>query len=150
MNLNPKRIASILIGFLTLLLGGCSTTNEVHVAADSNLKGYKTAYLVVHGGNSSDMDGHIEDALVDRGVRVRSGTEEGKPADVDFYVTYDDTWRWDITMYLKDLRIAFTDRRSGERLASGYYSNSLVHSFPNPGATVSGVIATMYGEPLPK
>ncbi len=67
-------------------------------------------------------------------------------ADVDFYVRYADSWKWDITIYLKELHIQFYDVKDGVLLASGSFSNSFLHSFPDPGQKVSDVIASMYGE----
>ncbi len=94
------------------------------------------------------MDGHLEDALAARGLNVRSGDEAVKPADVDFYATYNDTWRWDITMYLKDLQIRFYQSKSNALISSGSFSNSFMHSFPDAGKKVSEVVATMYGEKI--
>jgi len=134
---------SILMG----LLSGCSTVNPASVAAGSKLKGMKSAYVYTHGGSSADMDTHVEEALLDRGLRVRAGLESEKPTDVDFYVRYDDSWRWDVTMYLKELHIQFYDAKDGALLASRSFSNSLLHTFPDPRKKVSEVVATMYGEP---
>lgn len=92
------------------------------------------------------MDSYVQESLITRGIRVRAGPETSIPNDVDFYVTYSDSWRWDLTMYLKELHIHFYDAKSGALIASGSFSNSLLHSFPDPGKKVSEVIATMYGE----
>ncbi|HEY5079035.1 MAG TPA: hypothetical protein VII43_04285 [Opitutaceae bacterium] len=145
----PKRRGALVSALLLaglVCFSGCSTINPASTLPQSNLRGYKSAYVVAHGGNSADMDAHMQEALISRGVSVRAGPESAKPSDVDFYVVYTDSWRWDLMMYLKDLNIQFYEAKTGAMIASGSFSNSFLHSFPNPGKKVSDVIATMYGE----
>jgi len=147
--LAPKRRGALVSALLLaglVCFSGCSTINPASTLPQSNLRGYKSAYVVAHGGNSADMDAHMQEALISRGVSVRAGPESAKPSDVDFYVVYTDSWRWDLMMYLKDLNIQFYEAKTGAMIASGSFSNSFLHSFPNPGKKVSDVIATMYGE----
>jgi hypothetical protein len=140
------KLASISFLAALAILSGCSTINPASALPGSNLRDLKAAYVVTHGGNSADMDSYVQESLITRGIRVRAGPETSIPNDVDFYVTYSDSWRWDLTMYLKELHIHFYDAKSGALIASGSFSNSLLHSFPDPGKKVSEVIATMYGE----
>lgn len=130
-------------------MSGCSTINPATIQSETKLRSFKTAYVVTHGGNSADMDTHLQEALVNRGLEVRAGPESSKPTDVGFYAVYSDSWKWDLTMYLKELHIQFYEAKSGVLLASGSFSNSLLHSFPDPGKKVADVVATMYGEKPP-
>jgi hypothetical protein len=141
-----RKLASAALLAALVCLSGCSTVNPASTLPQSSLRSFKSAYVVAHGGNSADMDTHMQEALISRGVSVRAGPESAKPADVDFYVVYSDSWRWDLMMYLKDLNIQFYEAKTGAMLASGSFHNSLLHSFPNAGKKVSDVIATMYGE----
>jgi hypothetical protein len=140
------KILSLLLAVSALAFTGCSTVNPATTQLNSKLSSMKSAYVITHGGTSADMDLHLQEALVKRGLTVKAGPEESKAADVDFYASYTDTWRWDLTMYLKELHIAFYDAKSGALLASGSFNNSFLHSFPNPADKVRDVIATMYGE----
>jgi len=140
------KLALVAALVLTGLLEGCSTVNPASIQANSKLRSMQSAYVYTHGGSSADMDAEVQEALINRGLTVRAGPEEGKPTDVDFYVRYADSWRWDLAMYLKSLHIQFYDAKSGALLASGSFSNSFLHSFPDPGQKISEVVATMFGE----
>jgi hypothetical protein len=139
----------VFIFSVLVCLSGCSTVNPAHTQSNFNLRSLRSVYVVTHGGSSADMDAHMQDALVSRGLIVRAGPETAKPSDIDFYVTYADSWQWDFSMFLKELHIQFYDAKNGALIASGSFSNSFLHTYPDPGKKVAEVIATIYGEETP-
>jgi len=143
---SPVKFFALLLLAASLCFSACSTVNPARTQAESNLRTFKTAYVVTHGGSSFDMDQHLQNALLDRGLKVSAGPEKAKPTDVEMYAIYTDTWRWDLTMYLKSLQIQFYETKNGTLVASGSFSNGILHSWPDAGKKVSEVVATMYGE----
>lgn len=144
-----KSVALILFA-TSIFVGGCSTVNPARTQAGNNLSNFKTVYVVTHGGSSVDMDTHLQNTLLDRGLKVSAGSENAKPINVDMYAIYTDTWRWDLTMYLKSLQIQFYETKNGTLIASGSFSNGILHSWPDAGKKVAEVVATMYGEKRPE
>jgi hypothetical protein len=61
----------------------------------------------VEDGNSPDMNTYLTNALLKEGVSVKTPLPSGtsKSQDVDALVTYTDSWRWDIVMYLRALPV---------------------------------------------
>lgn len=70
-----------------------------------------------------------------------AGTRGNPPADAN--VSYVDVWRWDVTMYLKSLRIRMFDGRTGDLLASGEWSDSDLHGFRDAKGVVGDLVAEM-------
>lgn len=121
-----KTLAMLLMA-AAMCLVGCSTSSRVVVNPGSTLVA-KSAYVVLHGGNSEDMDAHMQRELMAHGLTIKAGPEVDNPG-TDLIVRYADSWRWDMTMYLSTLDIQVYDTQSGTLLASGSWKNSALHGY---------------------
>jgi hypothetical protein len=135
-------VVSLVAALLTLVvLSGCSTTQNVTAGPQVKNSPMTTACFTAHGGRSADMDAAIQRNLENHGVSVTLAPACEK-ADVN--VTYTDSWRWDIVMYLRSMDIRFYKALSGGLIASGHWKNSLLHQFPNADGVVRDLIDEMF------
>jgi len=124
---NVKKLIVLLLAAASLVLSGCSTSSRVVVNPGSALV-INTAYVVLHGGNSEDVDAHVQRELMAHGITVKAGPELADPG-TDIIVRYNDNWRWDMTMYLSSLDIQIYDANSGTLMGSGSWKNSALHGY---------------------
>ena len=129
-------------------LFGCASTTNVVVAKPGETQAIHAVAFAPQGGNSADMDAHVERDLLARGVAVKTIVTPGtrKAADVDAVVTYSDTWHWDLVMYLESLDLNIFDAKSGSLLATGHWENSRPHGFPNPATIIKKVMDEMFAK----
>lgn len=140
-----KRLLATLV--LTPIMASCATSSQTLVDPRAVGQSYESAFLETHGGNSSDMDVHLQKALFRRGISVRTGPIGAPvPNGVDFVVKYVDEWKWDITMYLNSLDVQVFDAKSGELLANGTWKNSAVHGFYNEEKITDQVVGELLSE----
>lgn len=105
-----RRTAKILIVTLALItVFGCATSNSVTVNPSASAKAFNSAYLVVQGEQSGDMDAYIQRELLAHGLQVKIGPDVRTLPDMDVIVRYTDKWRWDMAMYLLSLDIQIYD-----------------------------------------
>jgi hypothetical protein len=65
------------------------------------------------------------------GFEASTGADGAEPKDVDAIVTYEDRWRWDITMYMIELKVSVREPRTDNLLAVGNsYHTSLTRLSP--------------------
>lgn len=128
---------------LVLLISACATSSQVVVqpSAATEVRNYRSAYLVTHGGSSSDMDAHIEKALLERGFSVTTGSDP-QAANAQLVVRYVDDWKWDMAMYLRSFDLMIYDGRSNVLLADGTWKNSLLHGFYGADKVVDQVVGS--------
>lgn len=89
-----------------------------------------SAYLVSPGGNSKEMDDSFEQALARHGLKVAADkAEPTDPKAYDVVVKYDDSWRWDLAMYLLSLDVELYDGKDGALMAHSTWHNSPAHGF---------------------
>ncbi len=136
-------LVAIGLGFGSTL-SACTTSSDTTVAAGAKPIQAGSAYLVVHGGNSTDVDGHIQRALVRHGMQVSMGLAENVPAHVDYVVKYADFWRWDVVMYLRKLEIMFYRQPAGELIATGRWKNSPLHGYQSAEKVVDETIDQVF------
>ena len=122
-----NKVLVALFGAVVVCIAGCSTSSRVVVNPGSTLVA-RSAYVVLHGGNSEDMDGHVQRELMAHGLTVKAGPERDDPG-TDLVVRYADNWRWDMTMYLRSLDIQIYDASTGTLMASGSWKNSALHGY---------------------
>jgi hypothetical protein len=122
------------------LLGGCATSSGVVVGRTVPREAYTSAYLIAHGGSSSDMDALLQKALLTRGLNVTSGPDGAAPSDAQLLVKYVDDWKWDLKMYLRTLAVLAYDSKSHALLATGTWSNSVMHGFYDEEKVVNKVV----------
>lgn len=124
-----------------LLLVGCATSQQVVVNPSTAGRSFESAYLVIHGEPSDDVDASLQRELLLRGLAVTAGSEEDKPDDADLLIRYADDWKWDITMYLKRLDLQIYDGREGDTLlASATWKNSALHGYHGLDKVVGNLI----------
>jgi len=105
----------------------------------------KSAYVVVASGGNPNIGGYIEAALARHNLKVDIGAIGNMPKDVSFYVTYEDGWNWDVTVYLSSLNVRFIDNMTGQLIASGAFKNNPVfETFPNPRTKTFEIIDGIY------
>ncbi len=134
---------------LSMFLVGCATTQQV-IVGQMMPKQQKiaTAAMVPQSGNSADMSSQIGDQLKTYGITIKPelpvGTQQSGA--VDMIVTYSDSWRWDILMYLNTLTVNFYDASSGNLLVTGRWDNSQPHGFNSSKNVVIQLLDEMYGK----
>ena len=136
---------SMLLFATVLFSAGCATTQEVTMSAAAQNSKMETAYLVSHGGNSADMDNHIQNELQAHGVKVQTGPDNMR-SDTDLLVKYTDRWRWDLVMYLEDVHITFFEGKTGNLLGTGMWQNSAWHKFRGADVVVKSVMNEMFAK----
>ena len=134
----------LLLALAGLGMVGCSSVETGQRHNNANLDALKSAYIISPPYANSTICRHIGESLNQRGVRVRVGTAEAKPTDIDLLIDYTDHWQWDLVMYLHSLDIRFTNPTNGQLLASGAFRQSLFHAYPNLEKTVYEVVDSIY------
>lgn len=129
---------------MLVLVSGCATHSNVVVNPGSTLVA-KSAYVVLHGDNSSDMDAHIQRELMAHGLVVKAGPETQQP-DADIVVRYSDDWKWDVTMYLRSLDVQVYSVSTGTLVASGSWKNSALHGYHGAQDVVKDVFDQIFAK----
>jgi hypothetical protein len=117
------RICSALFVIAAGSLAACATSSGVVVNPSIAKARYQSAYVVVHGDRSSDMDAHLQRELLRHGLSVTVGPEAGVTGDAQLIVRYTDNWRWDLGMYLRSFDVMVFDAHSKVLLATGSWKD---------------------------
>ncbi|MBW3564898.1 MAG: hypothetical protein KY459_09260 [Acidobacteria bacterium] len=120
---------------------GCATSKDVVVNPSAVGRDLTSVYLVVHGDKSSDVDAAIQRELLKKGISVLTGAEGQHPANADLILRYNDSWNWDITMYLDALDMQFSDAASGALVATATWNNSALHGYHGLDGVVEGLVS---------
>jgi hypothetical protein len=100
------------------MLSACAT-NNVQKAPNADLAKLKTFYVVKLAADERGVEKLVAERLQKSGFTATHGVEVTSPAPVDAIVTYQDSWAWDITMYMIRLNIQLRDGSTGSILAAG-------------------------------
>jgi hypothetical protein len=112
----------ILLGLLGLACAGTSATPLPDPARDEGA----VFYVENHGKDERQLEQVIAGALQARGLDATGGAKGQGPENVDFLVSYEDRWAWDMRTYLRLIQIDVRDAKSGEIVAtSRSYQDSL-------------------------
>lgn len=122
------------------VVSGCATTSQVVVNPAESGLAFKTAYLVTHGGRSVDMDNSFRSALLQHGLTVTEGESPPQSKDTDIVVKYDDSWRWDLAMYLLSLDVQVYDGKTGALISESTWHNSPAHTWPDEKVVVAQLL----------
>lgn len=127
-------------------MSGCVSTNLTgEVAADVDLSAITSFHVVKLDADERGIEKVIAEELGKRGFEVSSGLATDAPAGADAMVTYQDSWMWDITMYMLEINIQFRDAESEVILASGSsYRTSLARK--EPAFMINEVLTEIFGE----
>lgn len=136
------------IVLFAVLMTGCATSQNVTLGQLSAPQSLSSAALVPQEGNSSDMNENMRAAMLSQGLAPQAALPAGtrKSTEVDALVSYTDSWRWDLVMYLRSLTINIFDARSGNLLAMGRWDNSAMHTFPDSKLVTQNLMAEMLGK----
>ena len=132
--------SSALLAFAMLV--SCSTSHRVSVNDAYRGRNIRAIAQTPEEDNSAEMDGHLAAALQQNGVTLRPKLQSGvrTAGGVDAVVGYVDVWRWDVTMYLSRLTVNFYDPKSGDLMATGYWSDSPLHGYRDPAKAMDEVV----------
>lgn len=141
-----KRAIALLM--FIALASGCATSRDVNLGAVSSLKEIKTAALTPQSGNSEAMDAHVKQQLAQYNITVLPDLPAGSfvSESVDAIVTYSDSWRWDLKMYLFSITIELYDAKTGVLMVRGQWRNSAFHGFQDPKDVIKELMDDMYSK----
>ena len=149
----PERTRRVYRGILHLplaivafSLAGCATQLGAVANPSTPKATYQSAYLVVHGDRSADMDAKLQRELLRHGLAVTIGPENAPTGDAQLLVKYTDNWRWDIAMYLRTLDVMVYDAHSKALVATGSWRNSALHGFYSADKVVADVVDQTVGK----
>lgn len=128
-----------------ITLAGCSTSQSVTVAKHGAIPAIETVAVAQHGGTSRDMDTNLQQAALAQGLKLTAPVSENttKSETADALLSYSDSWRWDIVMYLRKVTLNLTDGKTGDLLVTGTWENSTMHGFQSASQIVSDLFAEM-------
>jgi hypothetical protein len=135
-----KLLAAVLS--VALLASGCAHTPTASVTPGTNLAALKTMYVLHRDRDNSGVNTDIVNRLKSKGVTVTTG-DGPVPANVDAVVSYDDHWKWTVTMYLAKLDIFIKDPKSNQMIAQGTSELAAVTNQTQVGL-VTNVIDNIY------
>lgn len=128
------------------LLPGCAINREgASVSPDADLSQIRKFHVVRFAPDERGIEAVIAGALRKRGLEASSGSEDAAPRDVQALVTYQDRWRWDITMYMLELKIYVREPQTGRLLAMGSSHHTSL-SRRTPEEMASEVLANIFKE----
>lgn len=114
-----RAIRLVLCAVSMFLGGGCVATITSSVSPGVALTREKT-YLIEHHAKGGEINEVIRAEFAAMNFKVQAGPHGGTvPSNVDYVVTYEDHWFWDITMYLLALEIQVRDPQTRSVVASG-------------------------------
>ena len=122
----------VLLCVLTLAaLQGCANREIASVSPDVDLAHLKKFYVARFAPDERGINILISGELTKLGFESSTGPDTDAPKDVDAIVTYEDSWRWDITMYMVGLRVFIREPGSNRLLAvANSYHTSLTRKSP--------------------
>jgi hypothetical protein len=134
-NLTRSWLAAAVLSLAYISVGCAHVSGRQLGEAERNAL---ASYYVEHQPKDGrHLEKQIADSLHSRGLEVSSGPAEDRPERVDYIVSYVDRWRWDLRMYLYDLRIEVLDAATGHVVGSG---QSIQPSLSAMGMTFRDVI----------
>jgi len=136
----------LLLSFLASFVSACSVNKaEATLYPDQTLKGVDSFHVVKIAADDRGVDQLIVNKLESLGKTVTSGTKDQSPEGVDAVVTYIDKWMWDITMYMLELTVVFSNPESDFPIAQGYSMHTSLTRL-SPEEMVDEVITNIYNE----
>ena len=107
------------VALLTFALSGCVNTVQGSPLLPSQVDRAVSWYVVRHAKDGRDLAADIATTLGRHGLTVSSGSAESQPDGVHRVVHYQDSWYWDMRMYLLKLRVEVRDAETGSILGWG-------------------------------
>jgi hypothetical protein len=138
-----KRILVASLMLLAICLTGCVANITASKAPDADLTKLKTFYVKRLPADNRGIEKLISKRLVAMGYQSRCGDLQAPPSGVDAFVTYEDRWNWDMTMFMSKLDIQVRDASTQSVLASGQSTRSSLKREP-PEAMVREVLVEVF------
>ena len=138
--------SAAVLALAAVLVSGCHTVTPATRSAQHDLTSLKRAHVVVAKSKDRGFLAEIERVLASRGVTVTHGTREDIPAGTQFYVLYEDKWKWDMVMYPAQVTITFYDPTGNGVIGSAAFKNTWFHTFPDPPEIAAELIGQIYGD----
>jgi hypothetical protein len=114
-------------------------------ADDRSLNALQVLYVVK---SASDERG-VNDLLVDRlrrlGFVATTGPADTRPAPVDAIVTYEASWRWDVTLYLLELKVWVREPGTDVLVALGISTHGSL-TRRQPDGMVAEALGSIFGQ----
>ena len=107
----------LLLSSLLFLLVSCASTHSFKVPG-TDLTKIRSVYVNTVA-NDNDVGRITVEQLRKMGYKTSHGLTSIPPEPVDAIVTYEDKWKWDMTMYLLKLTIRVRDGTTNQILAIG-------------------------------
>ena len=121
---------------LLLLALACAGTSATPLPDTARFKG--TVFFVEnHGKGDRQLERVIVRTLQTRGLNAVGGAKGTRPASVDFLVSCEDRWAWDMRTYLRMIQIDVRNAQTGRIVAT---SNSHQDSLTAMGKTYTEII----------
>jgi hypothetical protein len=118
--------ATILLAVALAMLTGCyyQYTNS-RMLPNTSISADKGYYVVRNANDPRHIDLTVANEMRAMGLHhVSSGLEGEMPAGTDVVVFYEDRWHWDMTNYLRMLKVQFRDVSSNLLIARGQSARS--------------------------
>ena len=136
-------LARLSAALLCLLTVACAS-NKATVQEGVDPSQWTSAYVVRHDKDSHNIDRAFVDALHSHGLDAVSGPQRDSTDAVDIQLEYVDRWNWDMTMYLRSLRVEVRDPANQRLLASAEaMRDSLTRE--NPADTARKLMDEIFG-----
>lgn len=111
----------LIIVAVAMLLNGCVVTQlDANVTPGAKLADVGKIYVVHRDKDERGIDRLIAERLNLMGHQATFGAKSQMPADAAAYVTYQDKWMWDITMYMIELNVQLRKTQSDIAFATGH------------------------------
>jgi hypothetical protein len=94
-HMDKLRSLPLSLALVAFSLAGCATYSDIVVPPSTPKATYRSAYLVVHGDRSADMDAKMQRELLRQGLAVTISPDNAPTGDAQLLVRYTDDWRWD-------------------------------------------------------
>ena len=113
--------ATILSAVVLAMLTGCfhQYTNS-RILPHTTISADKAYYVVRNANDSRQIDLSVANEMRAMGLHhVSSGLKGDMPAGTDVVVFYEDRWHWDMTNYMRMLKVQFRDASNNVLIARG-------------------------------
>jgi hypothetical protein len=123
-------------------VAGCATTSGVIVNPNIQHADYRSVYIVVHGGDSADMDNNLKREFRRHRLAVLVGPDGVVTSGTQLVARYTYVRQWDMEMqlYLRSLDVMVFDAKSNVLLASGSSTNNTFHKVRSSEEVVAEVV----------
>ncbi len=118
-NISAKLLRSSFLLGVCILATGCVSSVDAVVAPKHTLTDLGTVYIQHFAPDKRNLNYKIAYKLTELGYPATPLQNDLIPSDADIVVTYVDNWNWDITNYMRQIKINFRDGKTEQIFATG-------------------------------